>query len=128
MHVALSGDQDTWLTNYLTLWQGFLGLTERELELTVLIAGRYLELQASVASEELLAELLLSPSARQRIRTAMATQEDGREPVPMSANNLQNFLASLKAKGVLRPAGGKLTLEPRLVPQQTITFTFTVAA
>ena len=124
MHVNLSGDQETWVTNYLTIWQGFLGLTERELELTTLIALRYLQLQASVTDEALLAELLLSPTAKQHIRVALATAEDQ----PMSANNLQNYLASLRNKGVLVPSGGKLTLYARLIPQQTITFNFTIAA
>ena len=132
MHVNLSGDQETWVTNYLTIWQGFLGLTEREVALTTLIALRYLQLQASVSDEALLAELLLSPTAKQQIRTAMAVDPsvEGGPPldkVPMSANNLQNYLASLRDKGVLRPLGGKLTLEPRLIPQQTITFNFTIA-
>jgi hypothetical protein len=127
MQVNLSGDTETWVTNYLTIWQGFLGLTERELELTTLIALRYLELQASVSSEALLAELLLSPTAKQQIRLALATQTGEGDAVPMSANNLQNYLTSLREKGVLRPLGSKLTLEPRLIPQQTITFNFTVA-
>jgi hypothetical protein len=126
MQVTLSGDTEIWVTNYLTIWQGFLGLTERELELTVLIALRYLELRQQVANETLLAELLLSPDARHQIRLALGTEEDGRNRVPMSANNLQNYLASLRDKGVLRLLGSKLTLEPRLIPQQTITFTFTV--
>ena len=123
MHVNLSGDQETWVTNYLTIWQGFLGLTERELELTTLIALRYLELQASVTDEALLAELLLSPTAKQHIRQALAVEDQ-----PMSANNLQNYLASLREKGVLVPSGGKLTLYARLIPHQTITFNFTVTA
>ena len=127
MHVNLSGDQETWVTNYLTIWQGFLGLTERELELTTLIALRYLQLQASVTDEALLAELLLSPTAKQHIRLALATEEPGKDRVPMSANNLQNYLASLRDKGVLVPLGSKLTLYARLIPQQTITFNFTVA-
>ena len=127
MQVTLSGDQETWVTNYLTIWQGFLGLTERELELTTLIALRYLQLQASVTDEALLAELLLSPTAKQHIRQALATEEPGKDRVPMSANNLQNYLASLREKGVLVPSGGKLTLYDRLIPQQTITFNFTVA-
>jgi len=122
MQVNLSGDQETWVTNYLTIWQGFLGLTERELELTTLIALRYLELQSSVTDEALLAELLLSSTAKQHIRQALAV--DGQ---PMSANNLQNYLASLRDKGVLVPLNGKLTLYARLIPQQTITFNFTVA-
>lgn len=123
MQVTLSGDRETWVTNYLTIWQGFLGLTERELVLATLIALRYLELQASVTDEALLAELLLSPTAKQHIRQAMATEQQA-----MSANNLQNYLASLRDKGVLRPLGGKLTLEPRLIPQRTITFNFTITA
>ena len=122
MQVNLSGDQETWVTNYLTIWQGFLGLTERELELTTLIALRYLELQSSVTDEALLAELLLSSTAKQHIRTALAVESQ-----PMSANNLQNYLASLRDKGVLVPLNGKLTLYARLIPQQTITFNFTVA-
>ena len=133
MQVNLSGDQETWVTNYLTIWQGFLGLTEREMALTTLIALRYLQLQASVTDEALLAELLLSPTAKQHIRTAMAVDpsvEGGPllDKVPMSANNLQNYLASLREKGVLVPSGNKLTLYARLIPQQTITFNFTVVA
>ena len=44
----------------------------------------------------------------------------------VSANNLQNYLTSLKEKGVLVPYEDKFLLAPLLVPDTQLTFNFLV--
>ncbi len=122
MNVTLTKNREDWILSYLTIWQSFLNLTERELELTALIAARYLELTASVQDQRLLAELLLSPSAKLSFRRALSKADEE----SMSANNLQNYFSSLKDKGVLVPLDDKYTLYDKLIPRETITFTFTI--
>lgn len=102
---------------YLTAWQGILGLTEKELELTAHIALHYLSLSQQVKEANLIPELLLSTTAKVHIRQQLG----------MSANNLQNYLASLKAKNVLQPAGDRYTLNPLLIPDTELTFKFPLA-
>ena len=126
MDVNATYDTAAWVRAYLDIWKGMLHLTDKEVELTALIAERHLSLESSVTSPDLLAELLLSPTAKQQIRQAMASEEAGEDRVPMSANNLQNYLSSLKDKGVLTPQGDKFLLNALLIPQLTLTFNFTI--
>jgi len=119
MNVSLKRNKQDWVASYLTIWQGFMGLTEREVEVLTLIALRYLELQESVTEPKLLAELLLSAGARVALRAQLG------EEVPLSVNGLQNYLSSLQKKEALLPLEGRLILNPKLVPQKTITFNFT---
>ena len=99
----------------ITLWQGALGFTDREVELLALIAIRHKHLAETVADEELAAELLLSAGFRTELR----------EKLNASANNLQNYVKSLREKGALLPTSGGDKLSPKLHLKESITFTFT---
>jgi hypothetical protein len=121
MEVNATYNREGWVDAYLTIWQGMLGLTERELEVTKLICLRYLDLTKDIKGQPLLAELLLSPNAKLQFRKALSS--DG---TPMSANNLQNYLTALKDKGVLVPYQDKFLPYAFLIPQKTLTFNFTV--
>lgn len=121
MEVQLRKNKEDWVASYLTIWQGFMGITERELEVLTLIALRYLELKESITNEDLIAELLLSTPTRASLRRSLSINGE-----PLSGNGLQNYIASLQKKGALVPLAGKHTLNPRLIPQEHITFNFTI--
>jgi hypothetical protein len=121
MEVNATYNTEDWVDAYLTIWKGMLKLTDQELEVTKLIALRHMELSQDIKGERLLAELLLSPTAKVHIRKALPTNGS-----PMSANNLQNYLTALKEKGVLTPFEDKFLLNHLLIPQTQLTFNFLV--
>lgn len=117
MQVNAIYDTPTWVRAYLTIWQGILSLTDRELDLLCLIGERQVLLMQKVLDPDLLGEMLLSTSSRTLMKQTLG----------MNSNHFQNTLTSLLGKGaLLRTEEGHYRLSKKLIPQPTITFNFTV--
>lgn len=117
MQIRATYTTQRWVRTYLTIWQGMLGFSERELDVLFLIVERHLHLLETVLDVSLQAEMLLSTAARTTMRTTLG----------MSTNHFQNTLTSLGEKRAIQKAGnGYYALNPKLVPQQELTFTFTI--
>ena len=100
---------------YLNLWNGILGLTEKEILITEALISKYLELKKVIADEKYLYEILFSTQSLKEIRTKVDIKEA----------MLNNYKSKLKDKRVLlMDDDGNYSLDERVIPVKEITFRF----
>lgn len=103
------------VTKWITIYNGMLGLSERQKELVVEIVTRYLELREVILDEEVLWTTLLSTSERKKYRESLGN---------MSPYQFTNLLSDLRKAQVLVHLGGVERIEPKLLPEPTFQVTF----
>lgn len=100
------------IKTYLLIWNGFIGMTEKELEIMEKIISKYLDISIKVSDPQLINTLLFSSTSLKSIRESLGMRE----------NMFNNYKASLKAKGVIKPVDNIYEIDPRLIPIDSITF------
>ncbi len=100
---------------YLTLFNGSLKLTERELDLLSLLLDKYLDFK-----EEGLIEPFLS-----KFVFATETKRDVQKSMNINAQYFQNIISGLVKKGCLKPLGkGLYAINKSMIPRKQIGFSF----
>lgn len=109
--------QEEFPKRYLQTFNGILGLTESELDLSAVIIGKYLEFGRDGLREPFLSKFVFSTDGRESIKKELDN---------ISNQNLGNKLKQLVEKGVLTQDGRELRLENSLLPQPEVIFRFIV--
>ena len=96
---------------YLTLWNGFLGLTSKEIDILTEFIKMRDNLSKVITDSKILNDQLFSSSSRKTIR----------EICGISSENLfNNYFSSLKKKGVIDKFGEGYKLADNIIPNQKI--------
>jgi hypothetical protein len=102
---------------YLVLWNGIIGLTDKELDLTVGLVEKYIELKEVIKDERYLYEFLFSTQV----------QKDIRNKIGMKEQTFHNYKVSLRSKGIIvMDREGYQTLKEEILPVEEITFKFKI--
>jgi len=113
--ITASIPKDQLVKAYLTLWNGILQLTDKELLIMESLVSKYLELQLVIKDSKYLYEVLFSTQSLKDIRIRLNLKEQ----------TLNNYKVSLKSKGILIiDRDGNYSLDERVIPVNQITFKF----
>ena len=100
---------------YLTLLNGGLKLTDRELDLLSLLLDKYLEFKGEGLKEPFLSKFVFTPEVKKEVQKALK----------INSQYFQNIISNLAKKGVLLPQGaGMYTFRPQIIPRKEIGFRF----
>lgn len=100
---------------YLTLLNGGLKLTEKELDLLSLLLDKYLEFQGEGLREPFLSKFVFSIEVKREVQ----------ETLKINSQYFQNLVSNLVKKGVLSPLGaGLYKFIPNIIPRKEIGFSF----
>lgn len=104
------------IRHYISIFNGGLKLTDKEQDYLVVILDKYLTLQARGLAEPFISTVLFDKVSMKAIR----------EEMKLSPQSMNNYKSQLKAKGVFRDTPSGLSINPKLIPQKTLTFKFEV--
>jgi hypothetical protein len=99
---------------YVQVWNGVLGLTDKELEVTVAIVTQYQHLLSEGAPKKHISGLLFSTPTRKLLQSQLS----------LSPQSLNNYLKFLLEKGVIKERDGEYSLDERLIPENSLQFSF----
>ena len=100
---------------YLTLFNGSLKLTDRELDLLSLLLDKYMDFKEEGLKEPFLSKFVFSTETKREIQ---AESE-------INSAYFQNIIANLVKKGVLvAQGGGQYLFVPNIIPRKEISFRF----
>jgi len=100
---------------YLTLFNGSLKLTERELDLLSLLLDKYLEFRGQGLKEPFLSKFVFSTETKKEVQKSM----------DINAQYFQNIVSAVVKKGCLSALGhGLYVFNPNLIPRKEIGFSF----
>jgi len=100
---------------YLTLLNGGLKLTEKELDLLSLLLDKYLEFQGEGLKEPFLSKFVFSIEVKREVQ----------DTLKINSQYFQNLVSNLAKKGVLAPLGaGQYRFLPSIIPRKEIGFSF----
>jgi hypothetical protein len=100
---------------YLTLFNGSLKLTEKELGLLSLLLDKYVEFKEEGLKEPFLSKFVFSTETKKEVQKISKTEPQ----------YFQNILASLVKKGPLISKGfGQYTFDSMVIPRREIAFKF----
>lgn len=100
---------------YLTLFNGSLKLTDRELDLLALLLDKYLEFRDQGLKEPFLTKFVFSTDVKRDIQ----------QELDINSQYFQNIISNLAKKGVLFSKGsGQYEFVPSLIPKRKIEFWF----
>jgi ABC-type Fe3+-hydroxamate transport system substrate-binding protein len=116
MTVTATLTRDNWVRAYLTLWQGMLGLTEKELEVAISMVKHFMSIKERVADNDTASLLMLSRQTRRKIKFEHQ----------ISAAGFGNYLISFCKKGFLVKKEGAYMLAEKIIPTTSITFNFNI--
>ena len=110
MELIAKVDKALHIKLWLTAWNGGLGLTDKEIELTSAILSKAMDLAEGGVKEPYVSELVLSSKSLIEIRNVLGLTKQG----------MNNYKKSLVAKKIL--IEGKIN--PKIIPQAVLTFKF----
>ena len=100
---------------YLTLFNGSLKLTDRELDLLSLLSDKYIEFREEGLNEPFLSKFVFS----------LETKRDVQKSMDINPQYFQNIISNLVKKGCLGALGhGLYQFNPSLIPRKEIGFSF----
>jgi hypothetical protein len=100
---------------YLTLFNGSLRLTDRELDLLSSLLDKYMELRGEGLKEPFLSKFVFSTEIKREVQSIMG----------INSQYFQNIVSNLVKKGVLSAEGtGLYTFNPSIIPRKEIGFRF----
>ena len=100
---------------YLTLFNGTLKLTDRELDLLALLLDKYMEFKEQGLQEPFLSKFVFSTETKREVQAALG----------INSQYFQNIVSNLAKKGVLIKEGaGLYKFIPHIIPQREIGFSF----
>lgn len=115
MELRLKTDRKDHIDKYLRVWNGLMGLTTKEFNVTKSILETYVDVKDGGVEEPYLSEIVFSNKKLKPIK----------EKYKLNHANWYSLKKSLLAKRVLYETEG-LTINPRLIPQTEITFKFLI--
>jgi hypothetical protein len=104
--------QEGFIKAYLKLFNGILGMTSKEIDVVEAILLKYEELKDIPEPHK--SKLIFSAEGLKEIRETVGVTESG----------LNNYKAQLKKKGIIVGDGRDMKIDPKLQPQEEITFKF----
>lgn len=100
---------------YLTLLNGGLHLTDKELDLLSLLLDKYLEFQEEGLKEPFLSKFVFSIEVKREVQKTLK----------INPQYFQNLVSNLTKKGVLKPLGsGQYQFLRSIIPRKEIGFSF----
>jgi hypothetical protein len=109
--------QASFARTYITLWNGMLGLTDKEMDLIEEFVNRYNNYCMSLKDTKLIYELLFSTQTMKEIRNK----------INMNEQQFNNYKSALKKKKVIHmDDDGNYRLDERVIPVSEITFKFEI--
>jgi len=117
MELTLKTDRKDHIDKYLRVWNGLMGLTGKEFAVTKTILENYLDVKDSGVKEPYLSEIVFS---NKKIKPLKDVHK-------LNNANWYTIKKSLLAKRVLYDKEDVgLTINPKLIPQEKITFKFII--
>lgn len=120
--IAKLDTQQRFVKNYVALMSGLMRLTDTELDILVMIVWRFYTMKSSGVPELERRVTVLSPEGRGEIRELF--EEETKRP--MSVQNFNNYIKSLKDKGAIIKIDDYYDINPWLYPVNQITFKYEV--
>ena len=105
-----------WVKQYVLLWNGFVQLTDAEIDLLIEFITKYFELKKNITADTDLYELLFSTKKRKEIKDKLGISEQV----------FNNRFTALKKKGVILEIENTYKLSNKIIPLQEITFKFEI--
>lgn len=101
---------------YLTLFNGSLKLTDRELTLLSLLLDKYMEFSEDGLKEPFLSKFVFSTETKKVVQKSM----------DINSQYFQNIISNLVKKGVLKKTNeqGLYLFNPGIIPRKEIGFSF----
>lgn len=100
---------------YLTLFNGSLKLTDKELQLLSLLLDKYMEFRLEGLKEPFLSKFVFSTETKREVQKQFG----------INSAYFQNIISNLVKKGVLHAEGsGLYTFVPSIIPRKEIGFKF----
>jgi len=101
--------------SYLTLFNGKLKLTEKELDLLSLLLDNYLEFREQGLQEPFLSKFVFSTEIKKKVQKKLG----------INSQYFQNIISGLTKKGaVIKQGAGLYTFPPQVIPRKEIGFRF----
>ena len=102
---------------YITLWNGMLGMTEKEIDAAEEFVNRYIGYSKAIKDTRLVYELLFSTQTMKEIRNKIG----------MTEQQFNNYKVALRKKKVIHmDEDGNYRLDERVIPVSEITFKFEI--
>lgn len=116
MELTLKTDPKDHIDKYLRVWNGLLKLTKKEFTVTKSLLELHKDITDSGVKEPYLSELLFSSNNLKKIK------------IEHGLNNSAWYMVkkSLVAKGVLESSDESLSINLKIIPQESITFKFII--
>ena len=102
MEIIRKIDYDSFFIEYVCAFNGFLRLSKKE----ILVLAELLKEEAKLGKEN--NDLLFETTIRKRIQSKLK----------ISVYNLNNYIAVLKTKGIIKEIDGRKRLNPKIIPVQ----------
>ena len=111
VNTATLGFSKAWLT----LFNGSLKLTDRELDLLSVLLDKYMEFRDEGLNEPFLSKFVFSTETKREVQATL----------DINSAYFQNIVSNLAKKGVLEKRGaGLYGFLPQIIPQREIGFSF----
>lgn len=109
--------KENWIRAYLTLWQGMLNLTEKEMAIACTLIRHYMSIRERVSDSSTAFYLTLSRNTRRKIKIEHN----------LSTAGFGNYLISFRKKGFLIEEDGNYLINDKVIPKTSVTFNFTIS-
>jgi len=116
MELKLKTDAQDHIDKYLRVWNGLMGLTKKEFSAAKALISLHTELKNAGISEPYLSEMVFSSSKLKKIK----------EDLGLNNSAWYTIKKSLIAKKVIRESEEALEINPRMIPQEVLTFKFEI--
>ena len=117
MKIVIPIKEDRFVEAYLKLWAGNIGLTDMELKVMIRIIEDYRRISIDGVPEPYRSQSLFDPVNMQELAKS----------IELSQSSWNNYRAQLRDKGLIFGSGKDTTIDPKLIPQENITFNFQIS-
>lgn len=116
MELTAKVNKKDFITYYINIWNGTLKLTDKEKDILYELLYRYINLMREGLREPYIGPLVFSKQS----------WSDIRKKVGVSPQGMNNYKNQLIAKRIIVEGDETYYIEPRLIPQEEVTFKFIV--
>lgn len=114
--IKASLSYESWIKQYVLLWNGIVQLTDSEMELLVEFIHTFLELKKAISNDDELFNSLFSTRKRKDIK----------EKLNISEQVFNNRFNALRKKGVILESNNTYILSNKIIPLEEVTFKFEI--
>jgi len=116
MELSAKVNKRDFIIHYINIWNGTLKLTDKEKDILYELLYRYINLMQQGLFEPYIGPLVFSKQSLSDIKKKLG----------ISSQGMNNYKNQLIDKRIIKEEAGTYYIEPRLIPQEEITFKFIV--